>query len=145
MLSAILLFLGLKVNGLEVRCLDSKSELCISSTRTVVALIIRNRFWENASKSATKTAQRRFIHTFYLYTEAVVQQALERDSSQLRTVENYFEIRRNTIGVRPSFVVLEFKMDIPDEVMAHPSIVTLANASADMIAICNDLYSYNVE
>ena len=114
-------------------------------TKKITEFNARTRFWENAMKSATKTAQRRFIHTFYLYTEAVVQQALERDNSQLRTVENYFEIRRNTIGARPSFVVLEFGMDIPDEVMAHPSIVTLADASADMIAICNDLYSYNVE
>ena len=103
------------------------------------------RFWKNARKPATKTAQRRFIHTFSLYLEAVGQQAVERDCFQLRTVENYFEIRRNTIGTRPSFVVLEFKMDILDDVMAHPSIVTLTDASTDMIAICNDLYSYNVE
>ena len=96
-------------------------------------------------KSATKTAQRRFIHTFYLYTEAVVQQALERDNSQLRTVENYFEIRRNTIGARPSMVIHEVHFDIPDDVKQHPSIVALELACVDMIAIGNDLFSYNIE
>lgn len=63
----------------------------------------------------------------------------------MRTVDNYLEIRRDTVGARPSLAFLELKVDIPDEVMAHPSIITLAGTAVDMIIIANDIYSYNVE
>ena len=106
---------------------------------------LQTRFWGNAIKVATQTAQRRFIHTFDLYTDAVARQALDRDCCNLRTINSYFEIRRRTIGAKPSFAILELRTDIPDEVMTHPSIVTLVDASVDMIIIGNDIYSYNVE
>lgn len=104
-----------------------------------------HRFWENAIRTTTETAQRRFIDTFQLYTDSVVQQAADRDDSRIRSVDHYFELRRDTIGAKPSFAILEVKMDIPDEVMNHPSIVKLTSACIDMLIIGNDLCSYNVE
>lgn len=106
---------------------------------------ILSRFWENAVKTTTLTAQRRFINTFQLYTDSVVQQAADRDDHHIRSVEHYLELRRDTIGAKPSFAILEVKMDLPDEVLNHPSIVALTSACIDMLIIGNDLCSYNVE
>lgn len=74
-----------------------------------------------------------------------MQQAADRDHSHIRSVDHYFELRRDTIGAKPSFAILEVKMDIPDDVINHPSIVTLTEACIDMLIIGNDLCSYNVE
>lgn len=42
-------------------------------------------------------------------------------------------------------VIHEVHFDIPDDVKQHPSIVALELACVDMIAIGNDLFSYNIE
>ena len=72
-----------------------------------------------------------------MYLHSVVQQAADRDSCKIRTIDSYFENRRNNIGARPSFALLEFKLSIPDEVVDHPIIVELSNCSTDMIIIDN--------
>lgn len=89
--------------------------------------------------------QRRFIDAFQLYTDSVVQQATDRDRSHIRDIEHYLELRRETVGAKPCFVILQLKGDIPDEIINHPTIQTLTNASIDMIDIGNDLWSYNLE
>ncbi|THU96145.1 terpenoid synthase [Dendrothele bispora CBS 962.96] len=102
-------------------------------------------FWELASKGATHTVQRRFINTYQQYVDAVVQQAVDRANDYIRDVESYFHVRRDTIGAKPSFTLLEFTMDIPDEVMNHPMIQDLTIWCIDMLIIGNDICSYNVE
>lgn len=89
--------------------------------------------------------QRRFVDTFQLYTDSVVQQAIDRDASYIPGVEHYLELRRETIGATPSFAILQLKLDIPDDVISHTAIETLVTATTDMISIGNDLWSYNVE
>ena len=49
------------------------------------------------------------------------------------------------MGFKPSFAIIQAKMDLPDEVLSHPTIVTITAACGEMLAIANDLYSYNVE
>ena len=49
------------------------------------------------------------------------------------------------MGFKPSFAIIQAKMDLPDEVLSHPTIVTITAACGDMLSIANDLYSYNVE
>ena len=49
------------------------------------------------------------------------------------------------MGFKPAFAIIETKMNLPDEVMDYPTIVTIAAACGDLMAIANDLYSYNVE
>ncbi|CAL1709814.1 unnamed protein product [Somion occarium] len=106
---------------------------------------ITRQYWENAIRTMTLTAQRHFVDTFQLYADAVVQQAVDRDRRHIRGVEDYLELHRDTVGIKLTFVILEAKMDLPEEVLNHPSIVTLISACIDMIIICNDLCSYNVE
>ncbi|KAI3395183.1 hypothetical protein diail_1677 [Diaporthe ilicicola] len=102
-------------------------------------------FWLNAIKIATVTAQKRFVDAFQHYTDAVVQQALDRDRGDLRDIQGYFEARRETIGAKPSFAINQIHLDLPDHIVESPIITRLADLSTDMIIIGNDIYSYNVE
>ena len=67
----------------------------------------------------------------------MVQQAADRDSKHLRSVENYFEVRRNTIGARPAFALLELDMNLPDEAVQHPVVEEMITLGADMILLSN--------
>ena len=96
-------------------------------------------------KTATPTAQARFINMFQAYIGSVVQQAMDRSLGYIRDVDSYFELRRETAGLRPAFAIIEIHMNIPPHVMDHPVIQKLTVLCIDMIAIANDLYSYNVE
>ena len=77
--------------------------------------------------------------------DAVVQQADDRNSNRIRDVKTYFEVRRDTIGAKPSFAICEIHMSIPDEIITHPTVVKLSNLCIDALIIGNDLCSYNVE
>ncbi|KAF8474316.1 isoprenoid synthase domain-containing protein [Gautieria morchelliformis] len=106
---------------------------------------VARQFWLNAVKIATPSSQRRFIDSFQTYTDAVVQEAVDRGAGHIRDVQSYFEVRRETIGAKPAFALVEIQLTIPGEVMKHPVIVALSEMSIDMVLICNDLCSYNVE
>ena len=103
------------------------------------------RFWENAVRTATPSARRRFVDTFQLYMDAVVDQALDREDHHIDSVKRYFDVRRDTIGAKPAFAINEIHMDLSDNDMEHPIIRTLTWTATDMMIIGNDLCSYNVE
>ncbi|KAL4264339.1 Terpene synthase [Pleurotus pulmonarius] len=102
-------------------------------------------FWANTVLIATPTAQARFINSFGAYLDAVVQQAEDRAQGHVRNTENYFQLRRETIGAKPSFAIGELYMNIPQEIIDHPVISKLAELCVDMIIIGNDICSYQVE
>jgi hypothetical protein len=47
------------------------------------------------------------------------------------------EVRRDTIGAKPSFAILETAMNLPDEAVYHPDIVELSILTIDMILLGN--------
>jgi terpene synthase-like protein len=47
------------------------------------------------------------------------------------------EVRRDTIGAKPSFAILETAMNLPDEAVYHPDIVELSVVAVDMILLGN--------
>ncbi|KAF7320642.1 Terpene cyclase [Mycena chlorophos] len=102
-------------------------------------------FWANAIRTATRSAQRRFVETFQQYMDSVVQQAEDRDAHLIRDVETYFEVRRDTIGAKPSFAVNEIHLNLPDEIINHPVVIKLTDLCIDALIIGNDLCSYNIE
>ncbi|VDB91865.1 unnamed protein product [Peniophora sp. CBMAI 1063] len=106
--------------------------------------IIRQ-FWELAVKTASSESQKHFIDAYTPYTQAVVQQAQDRQDGHIRTVNEYFAIRRKTIGVKPCFVMLELALNLPQEVLEHPVIKEMEMAVIDMISMTNDIMSYNKE
>lgn len=57
------------------------------------------------------------------------------------------EVRRDTIGVRPLFVFVEYahELELPDEVLAHPRVKEIETLGVDWILIQNDVLSYRRE
>jgi hypothetical protein len=88
-------------------------------------------------KTASPSSQRRFVDTFAAYTQSVVEQAEDRDHNIIRTVDSYLAVRRDTIGAKPSFAVLEFDMDLPNDVLKHPTMVSLTNTTIDLLILGN--------
>lgn len=95
------------------------------------------RFWALTITNASAQSQKHFIETFDEYLDSVVQQAEDRSESRIRDIQSYIDVRRNTIGAKPSFALLELDMDLPDEVLAHPTIQSLSLATIDMLCLGN--------
>ncbi|KAG5719892.1 Pentalenene synthase [Termitomyces sp. T112] len=102
-------------------------------------------FWKLSLKCASVGARRRFIDTFEKYTASLIQQAQDRVQKYVRGIDEYLDVRRQTAGVEPSVVILQFGLDLPDEVFEDPVVQRLTDTCTDMIMLSNDLYSYNVE
>ncbi|KAF7432704.1 hypothetical protein PC9H_004646 [Pleurotus ostreatus] len=101
--------------------------------------------WASAILIATPTAQTRFVDSCQIYLDAVIQEADDRAKGRIRSLDDYFEIRRATVGVEPSFAVGELYLNIPQEVIDQPIISRLKAIAVDLITIANDIYSYKVE
>ncbi|KAG5720012.1 Pentalenene synthase [Termitomyces sp. T112] len=114
------------------------------SGESVIGEIARQ-FSKISMKCASEVAHRRFIATFDMYTAAVVQETIDRAENHIRSIDDYFLVRRHTIGAMPSFVLLHFELELPEEVFEDPVIQRLENASIDMIILFNDICSYNIE
>lgn len=104
-----------------------------------------HRFWLNVIRTATPSAQERFIDCFQLYTDSVVQQSEDRDKNLIRDIDSYFVVRRDTIGAKPSFAINGVHMNLPSYVLDHPIFKSLHAACIDMLCIGNDLVSWNIE
>ncbi|KAF7372989.1 Terpene cyclase [Mycena sanguinolenta] len=102
-------------------------------------------FWKRTLLVASQSSAQRFIKHFDEYTDAVRQQAVDRETGHLRSISEYLQLRRGTIGVRPSFDFFLLTDDLPDSAVDHPHIERLACGAIDMTILANDIYSYNVE
>ncbi|PBK68860.1 terpenoid synthase [Armillaria solidipes] len=111
----------------------------------VVLGVVAQQFWALGIKTSSITSQKRVVETFGRYLDSVVAQAEDRHQCYTRNVEDYFKIRRFTIGTDPSYAMLELGYDLPDEVFYHPTVIELGCLACDLIIIDNDLASYNKE
>lgn len=96
-------------------------------------------------KICTGSFLRHFIRAFDVYTHGCAVQAEDRAAGRIRDIESYFDLRRDTTGVKPSIAICEIQMNLPDDVVDDPIISRLMILCNDFIIIENDVYSYNVE
>ncbi|KAF4609589.1 hypothetical protein D9613_012270 [Agrocybe pediades] len=87
----------------------------------------------------------RFIADFDAYTHSVIQEADDRATGHIRSVNDYFTLRRDTCGAKPSFSFFGLGLNIPDEVFHHPLVISMIEGATDLIAVTNDMHSYNLE
>ncbi|KAM4064115.1 delta(6)-protoilludene synthase [Hirsutella rhossiliensis] len=106
---------------------------------------IARQFWILARKSVTLSSQERFIEAFDGWLQGLAAQAEDRDKPRLRDINSYFALRRVTVGLKPSLMIFEFGMELPREVLQHPTIEKLSLLCTDLILIDNDMASYNKE
>ncbi|KAJ4471607.1 terpenoid synthase [Lentinula aciculospora] len=106
---------------------------------------ITKQFWLLARESSVQSAQDVFIETFDTYTSSVVEQAEDRVTHHIRDVESYLEVRRDTIGAKPSFALLHLGSELPTDFLSHPLVEYITTITIDLLIIGNDICSYNVE
>ncbi|KAM7187058.1 terpene cyclase [Naviculisporaceae sp. PSN 640] len=106
---------------------------------------VAQEYWLNAIKTTSPIFQRRFIESFQRYVDSVVQQSSDRDHHCQRDITSYLALRRYTIGAEPSFVLNAMHMDLPDNVVSHPTLKRLEELATDMIILGNDIVSYDRE
>ena len=88
-------------------------------------------------KSSCATAQERFTTSFIEYAYAVIEEASDRARGTVRGIQDYLRLTRLTAGPYPCFFPLEMDLDIPDEVMTHPSMRMLRNLAAESLVLGN--------
>jgi hypothetical protein len=88
-------------------------------------------------KTASPQAQKRLINAGIALAKAMVQRAADRRLKHIRSVDEYFEVRRDTIGVKPAFALIELDMNLPDEAMKHPVVEELSIMAVDMVILDN--------
>ena len=82
-------------------------------------------------------AQERFITSFSEYVYAVIEEASDRASGSVRGIKDYLRLTRLTAGPYPCFFPLEMDLDIPEEVMTHPSIERIRSMAAESLVLGN--------
>ncbi|KAI0727260.1 isoprenoid synthase domain-containing protein [Fomitopsis betulina] len=102
---------------------------------------LARQFWAWGMQTCTVTARKHLEEAFTDYLNSVHDQALDRDTNNLRTVENYFRTRRENTGARPSYIPAVMEIDVPDEAFYHPGVVKLSYLSTDLILLDNFGYT----
>ena len=78
-----------------------------------------------------------YVRTFEAYVDAVVQEAADRQNKYIRTVDEYFTMRRDTSAVKPCFALLELDLNLTQEVIDHPVIKEMETLGTDMVTLAN--------
>ena len=74
-----------------------------------------------------------------LFFKAVIIQARDRAAGVVPDLEDYIAVRRDTSGCKPCWALIEYAygLDLPDEVMEHPIIQSLDEATNDLVTWSN--------
>jgi hypothetical protein len=95
------------------------------------------RFSLKAIQVTSASCWNRFIAVYAEYLDAVIDESADRAAGHIRSIPEYLELRRLTIGGYPAFLGLEIGLDIPDEVMEHPAIKSLLALVAETVLLTN--------
>ncbi|KAF8514326.1 terpenoid synthase [Hysterangium stoloniferum] len=106
---------------------------------------VTQQFWARAVKTASVTSQYRFVQMASNYVEATVQEVHDRQNKNIRSIDDFFTLRRECSGIHTCFPMIQLAFDLPDEVFFDSVVVELSRLAADMVILDNDLYSYNKE
>ncbi|KAF9000780.1 terpenoid synthase [Hymenopellis radicata] len=88
-----------------------------------------------------------FIASNQLLADGVVQEALDRESADPITLEAYVQTRRSSVGLWPFLDLARwtFDIDLPEAILKHPILREMEEATVDLVALSNDIYSYRKE
>lgn len=111
----------------QISNIESESDFC------------RYRFWKRAA-SLTRPGSpclKHFVDTSEAYLTAVTREAEDRANQTVHSIKDYLTLRRDTCGARPTLALIEFGLDLPEEVTSHPVLVSLREAAVDLIILVN--------
>lgn len=135
-------------DALEIRdcCISAFRDPVNFQTENHIAKLCKSffsRFKETAGPGCTE----RFIQRMELWYTSAAKEMDSRAKGYVYDVESYIELRRDLSGCKPCFAFIEFacQIDLPDEVISHPVVMALEEATNDFVAWSNDIFSYNME
>ncbi|CAE6488187.1 unnamed protein product [Rhizoctonia solani] len=110
------------------------------SSNLPLAAMVQSCF-QRMTKDASPSVIQRFTAGLDEYLQACYQQKFNRSSTP--TLEECIELRRGTVGKNLWAAVLQYAggLDLPDQVVNNQSFSELANASADLSNMAEDIYS----
>ena len=121
----------------ETRRNNSAVSRGLYASRATTLTLRWDRFWLRAMQTSCASAQERFITSFTEYAYAVIDEASDRANGSVRTIKDYLRLTRLTAGPYPCFFPLEMDLDIPDEVMTHPSLEVIRSMAAESLVLGN--------
>ena len=73
------------------------------------------------------------------YVHSVTEEAEDKMHNRVRPLEDFLRLRlrRLTCGGAPTFGFLEFGLDLPNEVICHPTLVSLTKEGVELLLIVN--------
>jgi len=100
---------------------------------------IPHSYWKRLVKDGSPGAQQRFMSTMDLFFQAITIQAKDRRDGTIPDLDPYIAVRRDTSGCKPCWALIEYAndLDIPDEVMEHPVMEALGEATNDLVTWSN--------
>ncbi|KAJ8508566.1 hypothetical protein ONZ45_g9174 [Pleurotus djamor] len=101
--------------------------------------------WQHALEAASPSSAERFIAHCEKYLNAVIQEADDRDTDYLRSVDEYLMLRPETSGTYPSLIILSLDSQIPEQYFRHPAVKSLEECTVRLVSFSNDIYSWNKE
>ncbi|QRV91530.1 terpene synthase [Ceratobasidium sp. AG-Ba] len=104
-------------------------------------------FFQRMRANSSPATIKRFVDASDLYTQAILQQTVNRSVDDVPTVEEFIELRRDTSAVKMVFAVLEYSLglSLPEEVHNDPIIAELSLCGNDILTWANDVYSFPIE
>ncbi|KAJ7757412.1 isoprenoid synthase domain-containing protein [Mycena olivaceomarginata] len=104
-------------------------------------------YFKRLALTTSKDTQDRFMHSLEAFFEGLEKQAKDRLVGKVPSFETYIDLRRDTSGCRPCFVLIEYanNLRLPSRIMKDAIIQQLGDYANDLVAWSNDLLSFKVE
>ena len=64
-------------------------------------------------------------------------EASDRTSGHIRSITDYFQLRKQTAATYSTLFPVELGLNIPDEVIEHPVLQSLRSLTADSLVLTN--------
>src|SRR6266436_1642420 len=93
--------------------------------------------WKQVNALATPgcSSVQHFFETTEAYVNSVSQEAEDRMHNRVHSVDGYLRLRRDTSAARTVVGLHEIGLGLPNEVLFHPTLVSLTQDAIDMIVI----------
>jgi hypothetical protein len=69
--------------------------------------------------------------------KSMIQEAEDRETKRVRPVDDYLQLRRETFGAQATIALCGFGLDIPEEVLSHPTMKSIELAAMDLLCLIN--------
>ena len=95
-------------------------------------------------QTASPGTRQRFLESMQLFFETIHQEAIDRTNGTIPDIKSYISLRRDTSVCKACWALIEYAhhLHIPDDVMEHPTIRSLGEATNDFVAWSNVSQSF---